>query len=361
MKNRSKISGGQLVWLLFTGRLSGGLLFTGDAFAGFSFTDCLWYCVCNALLLFVLFIPSLLVFRHNQGSVAMAHSFGKGIGKTVDTAYILLCVFVLALEMVQFADFARKSMKTTFSVPVLTVVFVTVCFLASLYGIQPLARCALVVGVFSLLCLLLFEGALFSEMRLLHFPPQQTGAVARIFWKAVRDLPRSAEVTVWGLLYPYINGSSTKTAGVFSAVTAVLTAVVSMTAIAVLGDFAGMTFYPYYTAVTASELVFFERMELLVVAVWLGTFFVRFTLFCQLLNNTTVRLVGKKRRIWVGILVFSLLVAGTLWIQQQSFVRDWKGITWIYGGFLLVFCVLLPLTLAVSKLWKQRMIREAKV
>ncbi len=354
MNTVSKISRGQLIALLLTARLSGCLLFSSDSFEQFTLLECLCAMVLNGLFLFLLFLPTLLVLKkRGQGTTETAYGITPAFGKALDGAYVLLCVFVLGLDMVQFSDFAVKTMKSGFSVPILTIAFIAVCLLASSYGIQALARSSTVVMAFSVVCLIVFTLALIPEMEWVNFPPQQGNAVSRIINKAIAELPRSAEIVSIGLLYPYVNRSHTTACAGFAGMTAFFSAAVSITAVAVLGDFSGLTFYPYYAAVTAAHLGVFQQLDILVTAVWLGTFFIRVTLFCMLLLDCSRRLFGKKAAIPAGWLLFAVLTALSLLIQKGSYSGEWALVTRVYWWVLGGFCLGLPLLL-----WGGRRFRE---
>lgn len=346
MNSVSKISRGQLLTLLFAGRLSGCLLFSSEQFANFSIWDCLISTFMNGAMLVLLFLPTLLFLRRGEeGVTEKAYCISNKTGKTVDGLYLLLCLFVLLLDIVQFSDFAVKTMREGFSVPVLTVVFLAVCLVASLYGVQAIARAATLVALFSALCLLVFCVVLLPEMRWFHFSPQETSGSWRAVQKAFIDLPRTAEVTAIGLLYPYVKGRRTGPCVAFGGLTALFSALVSITAVAVLGDFAFATAYPFYAAVTAAQIGVFQRLDVLIIAVWLGTFFVRFTLFCMLLIERSRNLFGDKAVLPTGVIAFVVLTSAALFIQSGSYKGEWQLATAVYWWALGGFCFVLPLIL----------------
>lgn len=356
MKSVAKISGAQLTLLLLSGRLSGCLLFSSDQFSGFSFRDCILSMLLNGAFLFLLFIPTWWVLRNGEkGITERAYQQSSAFGKTVDGLYMGLCLFVMGLDIVQFSDFASKTMRGDFSVFILTVVFIITCLFAALYGIQALARASTLVAVFSIICLLVFSVALFSKMRWINFSPENIAGSADVFKKALIDLPRTAEVTAIGLLYPHVKGSRIGALGVFAGLTAFFSAVVSTSAVAVLGDFAAMTFYPYYTAVTAAQIGVFQRLDILVTAIWLGTFFVRFTLFFMLFLERSRSLFGKRSALTAAVIGLGLLTAAALLIQNGSYNGEWHLATQIYWWVLGTFCFLLP-----AALWIGGKRREAR-
>lgn len=349
MTEKPKISCGQLTALLFAGRLSGCLLFSSDQLTQFSVTDCLLTSGLNGALLFLLFLPTLwLLKKREEGTLERAYALTRGAGKAMEVGYLLLCLFILLLDMVQFSDFATKTLREGFSVSILIAVFVGVCILASRCGIQAIARASAPVAMFSALCLLLFAITLFPQIRWFHFsPPTSTGAIHAVR-KAIADLPRSAEVTAIGLLYPYVNGSRVRSCGWFCGLTALFTAFVSVTAVGVLGGFSAMTAYPFYQAVGAAHIGILQRLDVLVIAVWLGTFFVRFTLFARLLLERVDNLFGETKRGVATVFLTLLLIGVAFLMQQVSYNGEWELVTAVYWWMLGAFCLILPVVLAIG-------------
>ena len=344
MNKASRISGGQLVALLLASRLSNCLLLTPDSLAGLTLTDSLLATLLSGFLLFLLFVPTLLVLRRfrSRGLIDLAYMHRRGTGRTVCVAYLLLCLFVLCLDIVQFYDFAEKSMRAGFSVTALTLAIVGVAFIAAFYGVEALGRTAFLVAVFSGVCLVVFSAVLVPEMRSIHFSPAVGSGFSAILRRAMMELPRTAEVVAIGMLYPYINGSHAGAAAGFSGLTVLFTALVSTTAMGVLGDFSAQVVYPYYAAVTAVQFGTIQRMDILVTAVWLSTFFVRLTLFCTLFLSVCGRLFGKHARVPAAVVSTAVLAGFTGLVSGGVFVGRWQTVTAVYWWVLGFFCLVLP-------------------
>lgn len=343
MKPIVKISSFQLVLLLLGGRLSNCLLVSSDSFRNFTFAECVISEILNGFLLLLLLLPTVTLLKKHGGSLPeLAGRVSKPLGAGLVAAYMILCLFVLAIDIIQFSDFAAKTMRGDFSVLLLTLVFIGLCVLAAFYGVQTLARVATVVAVFSMLCLVVFSFSVIPQMRLVNFPPPVGEGVSRVLNKVVSDLPRTVEIAVIGLLYPHVNGSATKGCVAFTALTSFFSALAGITAVGVLGDYSGMTAYPYYTAIKAAQIGIFQRMDILVTAVWLGTFFIRFTLFSTLLLMCSCRLYDKKKKLVTGAISFAVLSVIAIWIQTGSYGGEWHTVTQIYRWALGFFALFLP-------------------
>ena len=126
MNKAGRISAGQHTALLFCGRLSACLLLTPDNL-GMTVSDSILVSLVGGVLLFLLFLPTILVLRRFSrcGLTDLAYRHSRVLGRIVAVLYLFLCVFILCLDVVQFYDFAEKSMRPAFSVGALTVAMVT--------------------------------------------------------------------------------------------------------------------------------------------------------------------------------------------------------------------------------------------
>lgn len=344
MTAHGRISGTQFLWLLLAGRLSNCLLLPADSLHALTLPDLIAVTALNAGFLLVLITPTLLVLRRRQASlIDCALHRSPNAGRVVAGGYLLISLFVLYLDILQFRDFAEETVTADFSVTLLTASLIVVGFAAALYGIQAIGRTAAVVAVTGVVLLLLFGILLLPNSETVHFPPAVFGGWPTVLRQTVKELPRTAEIVAVGALYPYVNGKVGRAFTAFIGLTAVLTLFVCIVTTGVLGDFAGMTAYPFYTAVTAASAGVIERLDIFVVALWLGTFFVRVALFGTVYLDQARRLFGDKAdkaAAGVGALVLILLAILT---RAVGFGGQWRIVTYVYWGVLALFCLGLPM------------------
>lgn len=323
----AKIRASQLFWLLTAGRLSSCLLLTGEEWRTRGLWDVLPALLLNAVVLAAVWWPSHLAFR--RGAIPDKTVWRVGYG--------LLALFLLYVELLQFCAFAEATVTADFSVILLTAVLAVIGLLAAVYGLEAVARSATVIAVIGLAILVLFTVLLWPHVRALHFPVMSISKTG-VLSGALRELPRTAEVAVLGVLYPHVKGKAGQAYAWFVGVTTVLTAVVCIVTSGVLGDAAYTVAYPFYTAVTA-ELPY---TELLAITVWLGTFFVRTALFGTVYTEQVRRLCGE-RAVWgaVGIAAIVLVAATSLTRGNDG---PWWILTAVYTAALVLFAVVLPLT-----------------
>ena len=337
MTTHDRISGSQLLWLLLAGRLSNCLLLPADSLHALTVPDLIVVTVLNAVILLLLVWPTLFALRGGHDNFA-----ARG-GRVVTVGYLLLSLFVLYLDMLQFRDFAGKTAGTDFSITLLTASLITVGFAASLYRLEALGRTAAVVAVMGIALLLVFGALLTPRIESVNVPPAVFSGWRAVLSQTVKELPRTAEIVAVGALYPFVNGKVGRAYVSFVGLNAVLTLFVCIVTTGVLGDFAGMTAYPFYTAVTAAGVGVLERPDIFVVALWLGTFFVRVALFGAIYLDHTRRLLGDKARLPAAGVGVTLLIVLTVFTQYMD--GQWRIVTYVYWGVLALFCLALPLLL----------------
>ena len=348
MKDKNAVSVGQFVLLLLAGRVSNCLLLPADSLHALSVPDVLLVTVLNAVVLLFLLLPTCWALRHSPHQ-SLTERAGEGsafAGRAVGFGYLLLYTMVLGFDMIQFTDFAEKTVKAEFSVNGMTLLVLTVCLLASFYGVEALGRTSTAIAVLSVLCLLFFGLMLLPQTERMNFPPATVSKASVIMQQVLRELPRTTEVVAVGTLFPHIKDKQAKGCIWFVVLNAVLSFSVCITATGVLGDFASSTAYPYYAAVSVVHLGLLPRMDLVITALWLGTFFVRFTLFFWLFMRSFQSVFGKRTKYTAAGCVAGLLVLILWGFQQRAFQSLWQQITVVYGVALLFFCVVLPLILS---------------
>ncbi len=342
MISHGRISGTQLLWLLLAGRLSNCLLLPADSLHALTVPDLIAVTALNALVLLLLIVPTLLTLRGGRGNPAdCAASLSAGAGRAVAVSYLLLSLFVLYLDLLQFRDFADETVKADFSVTLLTVTLIAAGLAASLYGIQAIGRTAAVVAVTGIALLLVFGALLIPQVESVNFPPAVFSGWRTVLSQTVKELPRTAEIVAVGALYPVVNGRVGQSYVRFVGLTVVLTLFVCIVTTGVLGDFAGLTAYPFYTAVTAASGGVIERLDIFVVTLWLGTFFVRVALFGTVYLDHARRLFGDKARLPAAGAGAALLILLTVLTQYLD--GQWRVVTYVYWGVLALLCVGLPL------------------
>ncbi len=322
----TRISASQFFWLLFAGRISSCLLLPSESLHALSVPDLLAVTALNAAVLLLVWLPTRWAYR--QGKLSL--------GKPVRVGYGLLALFVIYLDLLQFGSFAQRTVKAEFSVELLTAALAVVGLLGAVYGLEAIGRAATVIAAVGLVTLLVFVAILLPQMHRICFPPATFSGVSNIALHTVRELPRTAEVAVLAVLYPSVTGKVGRAYGWFVGLTAALTLLICLVTTGVLGNYAGIVAYPFYTAVTAAS----PYVELAVAVLWLGTVFVRVTLFGTVYLEQIRRLFGE-RACWPAVGGGAVALTGAVWLSKNG--GPWQLLTYLYSGALVLFAVVVPL------------------
>lgn len=351
MKYKDTISVWQFVLLLLSARLSSDLLLPADSLHALSLPDVILVTLFNDVLLLLLLLPTCRVLRSASGKdlAECAKGYSRFGERLINGGFLFLYGLVLVLDMVQFTDFAEKTVKAEFSVVGLTVLVLAASLLASFYGIQAISRTATTVAVFSTGAILFFAVMLLPQMETLHFLPATVSEPTVLLRQAVRELPRTAEIAAIGILYPRVNGGAEKGCHWFVIGHTLFSVLACVTATGVLGDFAAQNAYPYYAAVSVAHLGVLPRMDLAITALWLGTFFVRFSLFFWLFIDRFRKLFGEKQKILPALCISAGVTLFLIGFKQGVFSAWWDEITLLYGGALVLLCLVVPFVMKIRR------------
>lgn len=342
-----KISAGQWLGILLVSRLSTAVTFA-PAFAN---SQDIWSTVLYGLTLAIWLLPSILLAKKTDrlDILQQAQRDRPMLGKILSVLLGLYCLYVLAINVLQFMYFVRESLSPDMPAAALCTALVAAAFWAAFYGVEAMARAVLPIA--ALLC-----GSIVGILLLL-VPDMKAGyLVDALLTQAsaggwFTELVRSTELTVAGILLSHV---STKRIGKSAAGLVLLSVcfilLTRLTVTATLGDFANRQFYPYHMATTVVENGLFRRIDLVAVSIWVASIFVKMTLFAWAFSRCIKPICHPSIRRWV-IPAGAIVVAacGILFSGQPHAAAN----GWLMGislGGILLFAVVCPLGL----LWRMR-------
>lgn len=337
------------VLLLVCSRLSQCLLLPSDGLCALTMRDRLVACVLSGFLIALLTLPAVFWLRHRTLTDA-AYARSRFLGRTVGVAVVALCLWVLVLDVAHLSAFVDTAVQHSTVTPALVPALVAAAFAASGFGLAALQRAAAPVAVLTVVLLAVIGLCLLPQSCSWYLPTTTVGGWPAVCRQALAELPRTAEVLTVVLLPRRRLRSPRRTVRaylVFAAVTAAVTAAVCLTALGVLGDFAAVTAYPYHTAVAAAQLGVLERPDIVITGIWLGTSFVRLTLFATLLCRQLHRRLGSRRVARLAGTIAAALVCVTASAVRTVTPATETAITVVYAAVLVLFCWVLPAALTV--------------
>lgn len=351
MEKNSRIGMGQLIAILLSSRLAVSLTTAPTMHAVSNGTDFLLSIILHSLLMLIVLLPVWWFSRRSGGASTLDYAFalfGRGGGVAVALAYALLCLYIQTVDLLRFDHFLATTLSPDLSRVAICAALVLAAFAAGLYGLQAVARAATLVTFLTVVCVAFIALALLPEMDTAYFPPLLYNGVSPVISGALEELPRTLEITVIGLLLPYVKGNMVKGCLKWAGLFAVVALVVQLTVVGVLGDFTGMVQFPYYTAVTAAQVSVLQRLDIVAAAIWSALLLIKMAFFAVLFLSAVQRAFGGR-----GHVLYALIGAVAVWLPAVLLggfpMEQQRPVLWGVSAVVMgVFAVLLPLLLIAA-------------
>lgn len=293
-----------------------------------------------ALGALVLLAPFFLLRRRaGNDFLTAAYRVGKPFGAAVTAACGLFCVYMAASTAGHFSFFLVSTVYQNAKQWVFTLLFLLASAYSAALGLEAFSRAggfffavAMAAGA-----LLLF--ALLPEADLVNLssPFADPGALAT---GTLRGIAGNADILLFLLLFPRVRGGSGKTALWWVGISAVIWWVLCFFVVTALGDYAGTRLFPLQSAAAVANLSVFGRMDLVHIAVWIFTAFLRAVawLYC---GCTCLRRLFPKVRMGAA----SALCAFAAGAAALLGTRLWQtaGAAWESAAPLLLLAAIVPL------------------
>lgn len=363
MNKNTRISVSQLVCLLLVSRMTSA--FTASPASGIAAggSGLLLSALLQAPLLLLLFLPTWWFGRRTNRAGTLDYAyvlFGKKGGGVLAVLYGLLCLLVITGDLLRFQTFVSVALSPDMSRVALAALLTLCVFFAASCGFQAIARAAGVAAVVMTLLLVFVALTLLPEMEAIHFLSPFYEGTESVVRGALMELPRCLEVTVIGLLLPYVNGNAHKGYAVWTGALSALLIVMQATVTGVLGDFADEVRFPFYAAVTAADVGFLQRMDIVALAVWMVALFVKMAFYGTLYMSAAQRLFGDRHKPllgWAGglaVLAVGLLLAGPVAKTQPEVAAP------VFVLLAAVFAVAVPLILIAADVLQEKRRRRVQ-
>lgn len=372
MEKESKIGMGQLVAMLLTSRIAVTLTYSPTRHQASHGTDFFLSILVHMLLMAILILPVWWFSHRTQGAGTLDYAyilFRRG-GAAVTVLYTIACLYVLILGLLRFNHFVSTTLSPDMPRIALCIVIAATAFIAAFFGLQAIARAALLIAALVVLCVVLIAIALIPEMDTACFPPVLYDGFSPVISGALEELPRTAELAILGMLWPYVKGKPVRGLWIWCILLTAISMVIQVTVVGVLGDFGEMVMYPYYTAITAAQANLLQRLDIVATAIWLAALFIKMALFAVLLLSCIQRLLpgggshyaatqstGQFKRLAAVIGCVAVVVPGIL--LGNISLQEERSTIWLLSGVLLaVFAVALPLILTLADVIRCRRLKR---
>jgi spore germination protein KB len=296
----------------------------------------------------VSFLPLLLAIRFLRGrplAIALASSLGRPLTILFCLTLGLFAVFVACLDLRLVSDFATQIMLPDTPVWFIGLLFATVGWWAGGTATVRTARLGLLILIIALFALLFIAVSLLGELRWENLRPFGISRTAEL-WRA------SALVAGWYLesvvLVPWASslapGVSLRHVAAGVLLILLFTLVLMLLCLTVFGPvLTGLMTYPtYYLAQFTTVGEFFERIDLVLVTIWLWMMGIKLSISihtaaicCRVIRPASLRLHA-------SLAAAAAYGAMNVWGRATDLFRfELEYWTWLSGGVVLVVCGLM--------------------
>jgi spore germination protein KB len=360
MKNPSKIGAGQLLLVIFLSRVE--ITLTYGVSAGV-------HSVNNADWLASLFMPILLTLlalptfwflkvSGNGDVCTFAYGIGKGIGRITSFLYGVLFLVLAFSPISRFSFFVTSVMqpeKGHWFFPIL--IILPVCF-GAIKGVQAIVRTGALLSVVSILSIVVIVSALIDRLDMLNVYSPFYDGVREVADSLSLMVANSMELSIILMLAPRVKGSLPKAYFGYVCLVTVFLFLVMFTVVAVLGEFAQLQLFPFYSVAGVAKIGELSNLSALEASVWIVGVFIKSALYLYLSANCFCHLFPSRLRT-VILLVLGAVVAVLAALTSANVTNAQRNFS--TAGSLVVqgiFLVLFPILLAVTGKIKRRMYGE---
>ncbi len=361
MNAKQTIGAGQFFLIIFLSRVVLTLTYSISS-GGHTVNNADWLAALfMAPLLLLVAIPTFWFYKvsGNRDICSYAYHLHKRVGQVVSVGYGIL-FFVLAYTPVaRFSFFATSAMQTEKSewfFPVL--IFIAVIFAAH-KGLQAIVRTGAILSVVGIISIVAIMLALIPRMDWLNvYTPLYDG------WQEVGEsillmLSNSLELSMVLMLAPQIQGSLQKAYLGYAILTPIVLFLVLFTVVAVLGPYANLQLFPFYSVAGIARLGELNNLSAMEASVWIVGVFIKSAVYLTLCVQC---LKGILPIVWQPWAVPALGLAGAVAAALSSESVKRAQLNFSVTGTLVigfVYLILLPL-IVIAMGWIKKKVHHEK-
>lgn len=295
MTDVKKISGGQLAVLLAASRLfSESVNFPLD---NTQYGMQRFAVIITAhLILFIQYIPLLILSKKYSGESAtgILAKKSKLLGWTAAILVTVSVLTVITSSLCRMKFYASSTIYGQAPSALIIVLLMSVCSFAAWKGIQGTARSGVIFfGVFLGFMILVIV----SVWKMIDFKwlysafVEDARSFARQVWEQVGS---NSEIIFFAVLMEHVRDGAYRTVLWYVPAIMVLLLLMYLVEITVLGPFLGSVSFPFFTVSAMSDIVLFQRLDGIDVAVWILMCIIKISIGLLCIRTDFERLAGKK-------------------------------------------------------------------
>jgi spore germination protein KB len=326
--NKKKISSGQFFFIIFVAIASLSFFSVPSQLVGKVKQD-LWLSMALGTVIDI-YVAAILYWLgiqyYGKSLVQYTNEIMGFVGKIINLIYLLFFLGVIITAMWIFCDFLSRSFMPDTPRMVFSITMTLCAGLAAGKGIESIARLSQIIGVLILITSIVLFASSIPYLHIDFLFPQFDNGV----WPAVKGsiYPGSwfGICIIMGMLMPHMNQpKQTLKVKVYAVILgASIMTLYLLYSIAVMGPYmAGQFENPIYILSRISQFVIFERIEVLLLLIFIsGSFITISTLFYSLTVGTAQLFNNRSHQTWIYIFGSVIIFSPVFPYSQNSYFVD---------------------------------------
>ena len=307
MTDSKKISYKQLAVLMVISRLFADVVGHDPAGSEYSmqrFTVVILSCV----ILFLLYLPLIfLAVRHpGESAISLIAEKSRALGWLCGSA-IAVTLLISSINAICSMSFYSTGTIFVQASPVLLIILpLLVCAAAAWKGIQGIARSGVIFGAVFVGFLLLIAVSVWERFDWGWLYPAFLEEPGRLFGQVLRQVGESSEILVFAVLMEHVSEKTAHAVYWYIPAVMVLQSLMLLVEILVLGPFLSNAAFPFFTISALSDIVLFQRLDGINVAVWTLMCITKLTVMLISIRTVFTRLAGEtagKVSVWASLAI----------------------------------------------------------
>ena len=309
MTNNKKISYMQLAALMAMSRLFADVVAHDTAGSDYSMQR-FTVIVLSCIILFLLYLPLIFLAAKHPGesAISLIAAKSKGLAWLCGTA-IAAALLISSISSICSMSFYASGTIFVQASPVLMIMLpLLVCAAAAWKGIQGIARSGVIFAAVFVIFLLLIVISVWERFDWSWLYPAFLEEPKQLFGQVLRQVGESSEILVFAVLMECVSEKPARAVYLYIPAVMILQSFMLLVEVLVLGPFLSSAAFPFFTISALSDIVLFQRLDGINVAVWILMCITKITVMLISIKTVYIRLAGEKAgkiSVWATLVIIA--------------------------------------------------------
>lgn len=347
MNTKSKISTWQLLSVLLVLRLLSTITFMPILDVEVGNSDYIFAVAIGGFSTFIFFIPTFIFLKNGKGLFEISDKVSQKLTKIIAVLYALFFLIFIFSALVRMNLFVSAIVFPQKSTALFMVISIAATCYAASHGLEALGRTGtislfLFIGSFIVILLSLIQRVEINNLSPVFY--YGIKPVSTVIWSAII---RTVEPAVLLILLPKVSGKMLKSFAVWIVSFTVITTLLFFFLMTTLGNASLLQLFPIYSMAVLSRFSVFERMDALLMGMWIFSAFVKVSflifLVADMISSNFKKVTLNGAIVFIGIInSLAVLIAS----NSLSYFKVTASLL-LRSAIFLVFLVIIPIILLI--------------